>query len=50
LPTIRLFNEASHRFLPQNHEKIITASRRFYKARVKLGSGDEVAESPFDHA
>jgi hypothetical protein len=37
LPTIRLFNEAPHRFLPQNHERIIPAARRFYTARVMCG-------------
>jgi hypothetical protein len=35
LPTIRLFNEAPHRFPQKNHRRIITAARRFHTARVK---------------
>ncbi|MGC0389403.1 hypothetical protein ABIF91_001757 [Bradyrhizobium sp. USDA 241] len=34
LPTIRLFNEAPHRFPQKNHGRIITAARRFHTARV----------------
>jgi len=32
LPTIRLFNEAPHQLLPQNHER---NQQRFHTARVK---------------
>jgi hypothetical protein len=34
LPTIRLFNEASHQLPPQNHERIIAKQPRFHTARV----------------
>ena len=34
LPTIRLFNEAPHRFPRKNHRRIITAAQCFHTARV----------------
>jgi hypothetical protein len=37
LPAIRLFNEAPHKFPPQNHERILANQKRFHIARVIFG-------------
>jgi len=47
LPTIRLFNEAPHRFLPQNHRRIIAAALRFHTARVINGPEGLEIQLPF---
>ena len=46
LPTIRLFNEAPHRFPRKNHRRIITAARCFHTARVKSGGHRDHRASP----